>query len=120
MGHNLDDLQHDMTFTIGGEEFVAHDVDPTVLAKWEDEEAVLSGEEAIKRADEQVIAFLNGDADAVKRYKALRARKKNVVPMWKIGELLRMMMETQTDRPTNTPSPSVAGPGKTAPSSGAE
>ena len=66
--------------------------------------------------DEQILLFLNGDADATARWKALRARKapEKVVPLWKILEFRRQLWETQSDRPTNPPSTSVAGRGRSA------
>lgn len=117
---NLDELSHAMEFTIGGETFIIHDVAPEVLAQWEDDEAnnPVTGLKALERADEQVLAFLNGDEESVKRWKALRTRKKDIVPMWKIGEFLRELVETQTGRPTNPPSPSDAGRGKSGRTSG--
>jgi hypothetical protein len=122
---NLDELTHDMSFTIGGETFLVHDVSPDVLMTMEsDTEAETSDDaatqqNAMERVDEQILAFLNGDADSTERWKALRARKENVVPLWKILEFRRQLWETQSERPTTPPSLSVAGRGRTAPTSGA-
>ena len=120
---NLDELSHDMDFTIGGETFHVHDVNPDVLMTLEAvqaDEIPENGqpeETVMDRIDKQILAFLNGDPDAVTRYKALRARKENVVPLWKIVQMRELLWETQSERPTNLPSPSAAGPGRTAPTS---
>ncbi len=125
---NLDELTHDMDFTIGGETFHVHDVAPDVLmtlesvqadeVKNEDGEAKDTVEESVMdRIDTQILAFLNGDADSVERWRALRARTENVVPLWKIIEMRELLWATQSERPTMPPSLSVAGRGKTAPTS---
>lgn len=116
---NLDELSHDMSFTIGGEVFHIHDVPPSVLQSWDDEPEDSKGD-VLASMDKHIIAFLNGDADAVTRYKNLRARKanENPVPAWKVVEFHNLLVETQTRRPTEVPSPSVPGRGPTAPTSG--
>jgi hypothetical protein len=120
---NLDELTHDMSFTVGGETFVVHDVSPDVLMTMESDPEGEASEDAevqksvMERVDEQILAFLNGDEESTKRYRDLRARKENVVPLWKILEFRRLLWETQSERPTTTPSPSAAGRGRTAPTS---
>lgn len=110
------DVEQDLSFTIGGETFKMRFVRPEVLAKWEDEPLEEKSEDVLKRQDLRIIEFLEGD-DATERWTKLRARETNAVPLVKINELLRWMVEVQTSRPTNPPSPSVAGRGRTAPSS---
>lgn len=120
---NLDELSHDMDFMIGGETFHVHDVSPDVLLTLEavqTEEIPENGQPepgVMERIDKQILAFLNGDDDSVKRYKALRARTEGAVPLWKIVELRERLWETQSERPTTPPLPSVAGRGRTAPTS---
>ena len=121
---NLDELSHDMDFTIGGETFKVHDVAPDVLLAMEQtqEAEAEEGEEKpeqkpiLERLDEQILVFLEGDEDAVGRWKSLRARTgKEAVPLWKILEFRNMLWETQSGRPTETPSSaSDAGRGRTA------
>jgi len=113
---NLDELTHEMDFTIGGEKFIVHDVSPDVLMTMESDEEGEAAEErgAMERVDEQITMFLNGDKEQVERYKALRTRTENVVPLWKILEFRRLLWETQSNRPTNEPSGSATGRGKTA------
>lgn len=112
---NLDELSHEMEFIIGGETFIVHDVPPDVLMTMESDEEGEEKEEksALQQVDDQILAFLNGDTAQVERYKALRARTENVVPLWKLLEFRRLLWETQSSRPTIPPSPSVAGRGKT-------
>jgi hypothetical protein len=113
---NLDELTHDMEFIIGGEKFVVHDVPPDVLMTMEEVVEPEEGEEekgALDRVDEQIVMFLNGDADQVERYKAMRARTENPVPLWKLLEFRRLLWETQSNRPTNEPSGSASGRGRT-------
>lgn len=118
---NLDELTHDMTFTVGGETFIAHDVHPEVLIEFDkDPEKEETEEETLARMDRQILGFLNGDPEAVKRYKKIRAKTyKPPVPAWKIIEFRNLLMESQTARPTTPPTPSAPGPGKTARTSGA-
>lgn len=100
---NLDELSHDMTFTVGGETFEVNNIDPSVIEAWEAEE---SEDSLIAQLDKRILSFLAGDPDAAKRWKALRARKgKEVVPAWKLIEFHNQLMETQTGRPTPPPSP---------------
>ncbi len=120
---NLDELTHDMKFTIGGETFLVHDVPPDVLMTMESDTSAETSEDegvqqtAMQRVDEQILAFLNGDEESTKRYRDLRARTTDPVPLWKILEFRRLLWETQSERPTNLPSPSAGGPGRTAPTS---
>jgi hypothetical protein len=118
---NLDELSHDMSFIIGGETFTVHDVSPDVLMTMERDEEGEAAEDkgAMERVDEQIVMFLNGDQEQVARYKALRARDVNPVPLWKILEFRRLLWETQSNRPTEQPSASAVGRGRTAPTSGA-
>ena len=110
------DVEQDLSFTIGGETFKMRFVRPEVLAKWEDEPLEDKSEDVLKRQDARIIEFLDGE-DSAERWTKLRERETNAVPLVKINELLRWMVEVQTSRPTNLPSPLVAGRGKTAPSS---
>lgn len=120
---NLDELSHDMSFTIGGETFVVHNVPPEILMEMEtadEAESEKPPEERkspLERVDEQILMFLNGDEDQVKKYKSLRERTDDPVPLWKLLAFRSALWETQSDRPTNQPSPSVAGRGRTVRSS---
>jgi hypothetical protein len=117
----------DLGFTIGGEAFVMVYVRPEVMAEYEDglaeERARLRGEgddyenpnaaaEALERLDSRIKSFLK-ETDH-KRYDEIRARTENAVPYAVLKELEKWMVETQSARPTMTPSPSGAGRGSTA------
>lgn len=117
---NIDELAHDHKFTVGGETFEVHDVHPSVILAIQKAEMPAEEEEQLKQLDKQIESFLNGDPEAVKRWRALRKRTTDPLPIWKIVEFNQQLVETQYRRPTGTPSPSVSGPGQTAPSSGAE
>lgn len=121
MSHNLDEATHEMSFTIGGETFVVQDVPPEELfgPDAEEEEEGKNGDPkpekgVLEMLDEQILVFLNEEDE--ERYLALRARKRgeNPVPFWKLREFRDLLWETQSDRPTNPPTPSVAGRGRTA------
>lgn len=110
------DLEQDLKFHIGGEDFQMRYVRPEVLASWEEEPDDEKSDEILKRQDERVAQFLATEDDR-KRWRALRAREDDALPLVKLNELLRWMVEVQTSRPTNTPSPSESGRGRTAVSS---
>ena len=111
---NFDEiLEQDLEFQVGGEQFKMRYVRPEVLASWEDEPMDEKSIDLLKKQDERIMLFLNGDDGSRDRYLALRAREDNALPMVAVNELLTWMIEVQTARPTNTPSPSVVGPGKT-------
>lgn len=115
---NFDEiLEQDLEFQIGGEKFKMRYVRPEILAMWEDEPIDEKSADLLKRQDERIIAMLNGDDGSAKRWQDLRAREDSALPMVQLNELLRWMIEVQTSRPTNTPSPSVSGRGRTAPTS---
>lgn len=134
---NYDELTHDMTFTLGGEVFEVHDVNPDIIEKWEADEAAdleaaraeAAGEKtengkvpesAMQRVDRHILEFMAGEPDMIKRYKALRARKgKDAVPAWKFVAFHNDLYDTQSGRPPTQPELSVVGAGKTARTSGA-
>lgn len=117
MARNFDEeLNQDLAFTIGGEQFEMRYVRPEVLAIWEEEPDIEKSSEVLKKQDERIAHFLASDADRERWYR-LREREDNALSLVHVNELLRWMVEVQTARPTNPPSPSVVGRGKTAPSS---
>lgn len=121
MPKNFDELlEQDLEFTIGGESFKMRYVRPEVLAAWEDETIDDKSEDLLKKQDERIMMFLAGGAEDHKRWMALRERDDNAVPMVQVNEVLKWMIEVQTSRPTNTPSPSASGRGRTAATSKAE
>ena len=88
-------------------------VRPEVLAAWDEEPLEEKSQEVLKRQDERIKSFLASDEER-ERWAKLREREDNAIPLVKFNELLRWMVEIQTARPTNPPSPSGGGRGKTA------
>lgn len=123
---NIDELSHDMTFTVGGETFEAVNIHPDVLKVFDSEPEANTDEEILAQMDRQIEAFLappstNGSRavpEQVKKWRKLRARKEDPVPAWAVIEFRHRLIETQTRRPTNPPAPSGSGRGPTAASSG--
>lgn len=120
MARNFDDLlEKDATFTVRGEKFAYHDVKPEVLSAFEtptngkkdDEESVWD------ILDAQILLFI--EEEQHERWKELRQREKEPVTIKQLTEILKWLMEVQTGRPTDPPSPSASGRGRTAASSGA-
>ena len=62
--------------------------------------------------DAQINMFLPDEGK--KRWKNLRERKEEPVTIAQMNATLEWLLETQTDRPTNPPSPSASGRGTTA------
>ncbi len=134
---NFDEiLADDLSFEVGGETFTMVYVRPEVLAEYEDEraeelhrlrvEAKESGDEfyipndaadTLERLDRRIKSFLRPEDH--KRWDELRARTEKAVPYAALTEIERWMVETQSVRPTETPSPSGGGRGSTARSSSA-
>ena len=129
----------DLTFQIGGETFTMLYVRPEVMAEYEDDRAeeihrlreeqkaaeANGGDgfvyipndaaQTIERLDRRIKSFLKPEDH--ERWDKLRARTENPVPYSALTELERWMVQTQTVRPTETPSPSGGGRGRTGRSS---
>lgn len=111
---NFDEgFDQDLEFVIQGQVFKMRYVRPEVLATWEDEPDDAKTDEILKRQDERICSFL-ADEEQAKRWMDLRQDEDNALPLVKLNELLRWMVEVQTSRPTPAPSPSATGRGKTA------
>lgn len=128
MPRNFDELlDSDLTFIVQEELFRMQYVRPEVLAAWEDEEdeAIESAvadaktaQAAIDRLDRRVSSFLVEEDR--ERWRTLRAREDKAVPFVQLREIVRWMVETQSERPTETLSASAAGRGRTGASSTAK
>lgn len=114
MTRNFDEeLPTDLSFVVAGETFTMELAAPSVLAEFEDAEDVKTAAEAVQRARDRSIAFLQpGDRD---RFTALMDEGK--IPYVQVQKLQGWMLEVQTGRPTEQPSPSEPGRGGTAVSS---
>ena len=110
-------LAKDREFRVQDEVFKWRDVRPEVLSSFEvdtngdDPNAVWS------LMDRQILLFIEDDGH--ERWAALRAREDSPVTIGQMNALLTWLMEEQTGRPTESPSPSAPGRGKTRASSGA-
>lgn len=108
-------LSQDREFKVQDQTFTWRDVRPEVLSSFtidtngDDPNAVWD------LMDKQILLFL--PAEDQERWKELRAREDAPVTIGQINAVLTWLMEEQTGRPTEPPSPSVPGRGKTAPSS---
>ena len=111
------DLHEDMAFEVCGETFEMRTVRPEVLALWEDEEGPTSAVKALEVVDARLLAFLADDNGQHDRWKALRERETNSPSIGQLRGILEWMIEVQTARPTEQPSPSGRGRGKTVTSS---
>lgn len=103
-------LESSMTFTLRGETFTLRDVRPEVIAAWEDEEPHTSAQEALKSIDIKITTLLPPEDH--ERWAALRAREDNPVNLRQLKALVDWIVEVQSDRPTEPPSPSPAGRGR--------
>lgn len=121
MARDFDEMKlDDMTFVVAGETFTMVYVRPEVLVQWEDEEdgEAETAQRAVDRIDDRIVSFL--DADDRARWAALRQREDNPVAFVQMREIVRWMVETQSHRPTETPSASADGRGATAATSTAK
>jgi hypothetical protein len=110
------DRTDDLKFEIGGETFQMHTVRPEVIDSWPkktpSDQTYL---QALGLIDGQIKEFLS--ADDHPRWDALRARETDAVTFAQMNDVLTWMVEVQTGRPTQPPSPSADSPGTTEPSS---
>jgi len=114
---NFDDmLAQDREFTVGGETFHWRDVRPEVLTAFEPSEPEENGKPddgaAWRLMDDQILLFITQDEHA--RWRELRARDERPVTIAQLNAILLWLMEEQTGRPTEAPSPSAPGRTKTA------
>lgn len=115
---NFDQQQEgDLTFQVAGETFTMQNVRPEVLASWEDAPIPESAADALKIVDERILLFIDNGNGQHDRWKKLRESEDTVVTMGQLRSVLEWMVEVQSALPTQQPSPSVAGRGRTATSS---
>lgn len=120
MPKSFDDLvSTERTFVVRGETFTWRDVRPEVLTAFQPSEAEEKKEGEPednsgiwKQLDEQISLFLV--PEDVERWQNLRAREENPVTIIQLNAILEWLVGEQTERPTQTPSPSASGRGKTA------
>jgi hypothetical protein len=108
-------LASERQFKVQDETFTWRDVRPEVLTEFDTDTNGDDPSAVWDLMDRQILLFLgDGEQD---RWKALRKRDDAPVTVAQINAVLMWLMEEQTGRPTEQPSPSAPGPGKTAASS---
>lgn len=113
MPYNADELLHkDSSFTVRGQTFSVNDVRPEVLSAFAPNGSIPKDLSPWESIDMQVSVFLAEDDRG--RWKELRERESEPVTIAQMNGILEWLLETQTDRPTNPPSPSASGRGKPA------
>lgn len=111
-------LATDRQFKVRDKTFTFVDVKPEVLTLF-DAEAAVNGngkeeDDALvwRLLDAQIMLFL--DESGQKEWQDLRARDTEPVTIAQMNGILTWLLEQQTGRPTETPSPSASGRGRTA------
>ena len=108
-------LAKDREFRVQDQTFTWRDVRPEVLSSFEIDTNGNDPNAVWELMDRQILLFLPEDEH--ERWTELRARDKEPVTIGQINAVLTWLMEEQTGRPTEPPSPSAPGRGKTAASS---
>ncbi len=108
-------LAQDRQFKVQDQTFTWRDVRPEVLTMFETDTNGDDPNAVWDLMDRQIVLFL--PADEHERWSELRAREDKPVTIGQMNAILTWLMEEQTGRPTEQPSPSASGRGKTAASS---
>jgi hypothetical protein len=108
-------LAKDREFKVQDQVFKWRDVRPEVLSSFEVNENGDDPNAVWTLMDRQILLFIEDEQH--ERWAELRAREKEPVTIGQINAVLTWLMEEQTGRPTEQPSPSAPGRGKTAASS---
>ena len=114
------DITEDLSFEVCGEMFKMRLVKPEVLATLQDNDVPETNMKALEVLDDQIEAFLDNANGQVERWKAMRKREDNTPSQGQLQDILLWMIEVQTARPTNQPSPSGRGRGAPATTSKGE
>jgi hypothetical protein len=117
---NFDDLlSQERTFVVRGETFTWQDVRPEVLdtilrvsPNGDGKEGEEKEQDMWAAQDKMILEFLVPEDH--ERWQNLRSRDKDPVTIAQFNAILEFLVAEQTDRPTQPPSPSGSGRGKTA------
>ncbi len=101
-------LPKDREFTVGGETFHWRDVRPEALMTFGDETKL----DGLPLMDAQILLFL--EPAQHDRWNELRSRDDRPVTIGQMTAIITWLMEEQTGRPTEAPSPSASGRLRTA------
>ena len=108
-------LAKEREFKVQDQTFSWRDVRPEVLSAVETDTNGNDPNAVWDLMDKQILLFI--EPDQHDRWKELRAREEQPVTIGQINAILMWLMEEQTGRPTEQPSPSAPGRGRTAASS---
>lgn len=108
-------LAQDREFRVQDQTFTWKDVRPEILTAFEVDVNGDDPNSVWAMMDKQILLFLP-EAEQEKWTK-LRADDSKPVTIAQMNAILTWLMEEQTGRPTEAPSPSASGPGKTGTSS---
>ena len=104
-------LAQDREFRVQDEVFTWKDVRPEVLSAFEIDVNGDDPNAVWGLMDRQILLFL--PAEEQEKWKKLRLDEEKPVTIGQMNAVLTWLMEEQTGRPTEPPSPSAPGPGKT-------
>ena len=105
-----------LEFEVHGERFHVKTVAPEVIAAWDDAPAD-SEESAFQKLDAMILTFIDDGNGQAERWKALRESPDHALAVGQMRGILRWLVESQSDFPTEAPALSPRGRGKTAASS---
>ena len=108
-------LAQDRTFKVQDKTFSWRDVRPEVLSSFETDTNGNDPNAVWDLMDKQILLFIRPEEH--EEWTTLRAREEDPVTIGQMNAILLWLMEEQTGRPTEQPSPSAPGRGKTAASS---
>jgi hypothetical protein len=123
-----DELVEDREFEIGGELFSwryphwedgAAIFDQTLVPETNGDTSAFSFKADTELAISRIPPLLDPKNDAVKRFKALVARKTDPVPRHQLVELYRWLVQVSSGLPTSPPSEQASGGGETGTTSSA-
>lgn len=110
--------EEERTFKIGGETFVAlRSVHPSVLSAYDKINKDTGITETLEIVDEVILQMIEDREGAHGNYLKVRANKDDPITVEDLLELVKWLLEAQTDRPTGPPSASASGPTSTEASS---
>lgn len=108
-------LAQEREFRVQDQTFTWKDVRPEVLTAFEVDVNGDDPSSVWTLMDKQILLFLPPDEQA--KWEKLRADEDKPVTIAQMNAILMWLMEEQTGRPTEAPSPSAPGPGTTGTSS---
>lgn len=106
--------EQDRSFIIGGETFVRRaSVRPEAIAEFDAIDTATKPADVLRIADDALLGMI--EAEGHDRWRTLRQREEDAVNLGDILAVVEWLIEAQVERtPTQQPSPSTAGRGRTA------